>query len=162
MSKYMLKKLLFAVKRRRKVNHSKCRVGYSGIEEQSRLMDGWRKEERNKETNSDDGGGGEEAFLPHSSSERARLLARSGPPFFLASTHSFSLLASLRSFCCCLSGGIFRRRTFGFRHITRCTTPLTVRRKEILQTVQLLTLLTKINKFQESWVLIKKEGNSRL
>ena len=36
----MLKKLLFAVKRRRKVNHSSSHAVYSGIEEQSRLMDG--------------------------------------------------------------------------------------------------------------------------
>ena len=38
----MLKKLLFEVKRRRrrKVNHSSSHAVYSGIEEQSRLMDG--------------------------------------------------------------------------------------------------------------------------
>ena len=40
MSECMLKKLLFAVKRRRKVNHSSSHAVYSGIEEQSRLMDG--------------------------------------------------------------------------------------------------------------------------
>lgn len=40
MSECILKKLLLAVKRRRKVNHSSSHAVYSGIEEQSRLMDG--------------------------------------------------------------------------------------------------------------------------
>ena len=93
MSECMLKKLLFAVKRRRKVNHSSSHAVYSGIEEQSRLMDGGGRKSGIKRPIQT---AAKRRFcLTLRASERARLLARSGPPLFLASTHS--LLAFLPS-----------------------------------------------------------------
>ena len=118
MSECMLKKLLFAVKRRRKVNHSSSHAVYSGIEEQSRLMDGGGRKSGIKRPIQ---AAAERRFcLTLRASETACPIG----PTSLSGEHTQLQPARLPSL-------IFCRRTFGFRHITRCTTPLTVRRRKM-------------------------------